>query len=151
MKRQVGLTLSLVATLLSSAAIIRAQSDGAQKQGEQPNVVKAVAPSDYPAIAVAARAEGKVIIEVKIDEKGQVKSAKGVEGLPLLQAISSVAARRWRFAPAADGSKDRSARLTFIFRLLSDKEKSQQETSFNPPYEIVYAVVPPKMVQRVNY
>lgn len=53
----------------------------------------------YPAIAKQARASGTVVVQVTIDENGNVISAKAVSGHPLLQAVSVAAARQARFSP----------------------------------------------------
>jgi len=53
----------------------------------------------YPAIARAARASGTVVVQVTIDENGQVISARAVSGHPLLQAVAVAAARQARFSP----------------------------------------------------
>ena len=150
MKRQFGLILSFAFILFVSAHTVQAQSDTiSPKQEEQPVVTKAVAPHGYPPIAVAVKAEGKVIVEVTLNAQGEVKGARAVAGHPLLQNFAATTARRWQFAPTTEDSKERSARLTFIFRLVSRED--QEATSFNPPYEVEYAVVPPKYVQTVNY
>jgi protein TonB len=53
----------------------------------------------YPAIARAARASGTVVVQVLIDENGNVVSAKAVSGPPLLLATAVAAARQARFSP----------------------------------------------------
>ena len=53
----------------------------------------------YPAIARSARASGKVVVEVIIDESGRVISARAVSGHPLLQASAVQAAYGARFSP----------------------------------------------------
>ena len=53
----------------------------------------------YPAIARAARASGTVVVQVTIDENGNVISARAVSGHPLLQAVAVAAARQARFSP----------------------------------------------------
>ena len=53
----------------------------------------------YPPIARAARASGTVVVQVLIDENGNVVSAKAVSGHPLLQAVATQAARQARFSP----------------------------------------------------
>jgi periplasmic protein TonB len=53
----------------------------------------------YPAIARAARAAGTVVVQVLIDENGNVVSAKAVSGPPLLLATAVAAARQARFSP----------------------------------------------------
>jgi len=53
----------------------------------------------YPPIARAAHASGTVVVQVLIDENGNVVSAKALSGHPLLQAVSVNAARQARFSP----------------------------------------------------
>jgi protein TonB len=53
----------------------------------------------YPPIARAAHAAGTVVVQVLIDENGNVVSAKAVSGHPLLQAVAVSAARGARFSP----------------------------------------------------
>ncbi|MBV8856013.1 MAG: energy transducer TonB [Acidobacteria bacterium] len=53
----------------------------------------------YPALAKSARAQGTVAIQIVIDEKGNVTSAVGISGHPLLQPAGVEAARRAKFEP----------------------------------------------------
>jgi TonB family protein len=53
----------------------------------------------YPDIARAAHASGTVVVQVLIDEDGNVISAHAVSGHPLLQAASVAAAREAKFSP----------------------------------------------------
>jgi len=53
----------------------------------------------YPQIAKAAHASGTVVVQVLIDENGNVVSAHAVSGHPLLQAVAVAAARGARFSP----------------------------------------------------
>lgn len=53
----------------------------------------------YPAIARSARASGTVVVQIIIDEEGNVISASAVSGHPLLQSSAVEAARRARFTP----------------------------------------------------
>lgn len=53
----------------------------------------------YPPIARAARASGTVMVQVTIDENGNVISAHAISGHPLLQASAVAAARGARFSP----------------------------------------------------
>ncbi|HJQ32566.1 MAG TPA: TonB family protein [Pyrinomonadaceae bacterium] len=52
-----------------------------------------------PPIAKSARALGPVVVEVLVDEDGNVISAKGVSGHPLLQQAAVEAARQAKFSP----------------------------------------------------
>jgi len=53
----------------------------------------------YPPIARAAHAAGTVVVQVLIDENGNVVSAHAVSGHPLLQAAAVGAAKSARFSP----------------------------------------------------
>lgn len=53
----------------------------------------------YPPIAKAAKAEGTVVVQVTVDEDGNVISAHAVSGHPLLQAVAVAAARSAKFSP----------------------------------------------------
>lgn len=53
----------------------------------------------YPQIARAAHASGTVVVQVLIDENGNVVSAHAVNGHPLLQAVAVQAAKQARFSP----------------------------------------------------
>ncbi|MFN2513591.1 MAG: TonB family protein [Pyrinomonadaceae bacterium] len=53
----------------------------------------------YPPIAKQAKASGTVVVQVLVDEKGNVVTARAVSGHPLLQAASVAAARGAKFSP----------------------------------------------------
>lgn len=53
----------------------------------------------YPALAKAARVTGSVVVEITIDENGNVISAVPLSGHPLLKNAAAEAARGWKFAP----------------------------------------------------
>jgi protein TonB len=53
----------------------------------------------YPPLAKAARVMGSVVVEVTIDENGNVISASAVSGHPLLKDAAVAAARGWKFQP----------------------------------------------------
>ena len=53
----------------------------------------------YPAAAIAINAEGKVDVQILIDEQGKVVSAKAVSGHPLLRNSAEQAARSAKFTP----------------------------------------------------
>jgi protein TonB len=53
----------------------------------------------YPPIARQAHASGTVVVQVTIDENGNVISAHAISGHPLLQAVAAAAARGARFSP----------------------------------------------------
>lgn len=53
----------------------------------------------YPAIGTAVKAAGTVVVQVTVDENGNVISARAVSGHPLLQAAATAAARQAKFNP----------------------------------------------------
>jgi TonB family protein len=53
----------------------------------------------YPPIAKQAHASGTVVVQVLVDEDGDVISARALSGHPLLQAVSVGAARGAKFSP----------------------------------------------------
>jgi protein TonB len=53
----------------------------------------------YPALARAARVSGAVVVEITIDENGNVISARPISGHPLLKDAATQAARGWKFNP----------------------------------------------------
>lgn len=53
----------------------------------------------YPPIAKSARASGTVVVQIIVDERGCVASARAVSGHPLLQAASVQAAQHACFSP----------------------------------------------------
>jgi TonB family protein len=53
----------------------------------------------YPPVAKAAHASGNVVVQVTIDEQGNVISARAVSGHPLLRAAAESAARQAKFSP----------------------------------------------------
>jgi TonB family protein len=71
----------------------------------------------YPAIARQINASGHVEVEITIDEKGRVLTAKAIKGHPTLKVAAEEAARKWVFRPVLlDGKPVRqSGTLTFVF------------------------------------
>ena len=63
-----------------------------------PTKIKDVRPA-YPAIAVAGRVEGVVIIEATIGPTGKVQDARVLRSHPLLEAAALEAVRQWEFTP----------------------------------------------------
>jgi protein TonB len=53
----------------------------------------------YPPIARSAHASGQVVVQVLIDENGNVVAAHATSGHPLLQAAATNAARASKFTP----------------------------------------------------
>ena len=73
----------------------------------------------YPRLAVIARIEGPVSVEVVISPEGRVEAARAVSGHPLLKPAAIEAARGWRFQPTLlNGTPVRvTGIITFVFKL----------------------------------
>jgi protein TonB len=54
---------------------------------------------EYPAIAREVHAQGLVIIEATIDERGNVVRAQVLKSIPLLDDAALAAVRQWKFTP----------------------------------------------------
>ena len=53
----------------------------------------------YPPIALAARVEGKVVVEVVVSKTGDLICARTLTGHPLLTAMTLRAVKLWEFEP----------------------------------------------------
>jgi TonB family protein len=146
MNKKLTCALMITCALVFSGWLTPAQTP--KPASEIPTVIQAVAPSTYPPIAIVARADGKLIVEVKINAGGKVVSTKVIQGHELLASTAASAAKRWQFA-ASNCSEERSAQLTFEFRIPVKQDDAQ--IAFNPPYGIIYAPMPPPMVNDTNY
>jgi len=63
-----------------------------------PRKIVDVAPV-YPELARTARVSGIVILEATIDEEGNVRDARVLRSIPLLDRAAVDAVRQWRFTP----------------------------------------------------
>jgi len=86
--------------------------------------IKKVSPP-YPPIAMAARAAGKVEVQVTISEQGEVIDAVAISGHPLLRDSSINAAKQWVFKPTELSGVPVKVQgiLVFNFTLVEDDSK----------------------------
>lgn len=139
------------AALLTGAAFVAAPASRIQTQPAEPPAVVAAAAPAYPAIAAAARAGGEVLVEVKVNNAGDVSTAKARSGHPLLRRAGEAAARRWKFAPAEGSNDPRTARLTFVFKLFEERKgESAAAAVFFPPYRVEVTHTPAESGSRGN-
>jgi TonB family protein len=129
----------LLAVIFSCSVSMFAQSQS-ESSREGPTVIAAVAPV-FPPIARAARAKGEVVVDVTVNSHGEVETSKVVSGHPLLQKVSEVAARKWKFAIAEGQST--SARLIFNFGYVDNKSDPEYTIIFVPKYKIEMIWNPP--------
>jgi TonB family protein len=82
------------------------------------NAIKMVTPV-FPTMAKKSNIEGRVTVEVEMDDQGNVVTAKAVSGPQLLRKAAEEAARRSKFKPAMFGSLPRKAigTITYNFTL----------------------------------
>lgn len=74
----------------------------------------------YPASAIAAKVEGVVVVEAKIDVTGRVTEARILRSIALLDQAALDAVRQWEFEPVvidAIGRVPIIATLTVSFKL----------------------------------
>jgi len=81
-----------------------------------PKPIKMV-PPDYPELARQAGAEGKVNVEVTIDETGRVIAARVVRSdtIPSLEKAALAAAKDWLFTPAKQRDMPVKAKIVIPF------------------------------------
>lgn len=133
--KMLAINLVITVVLSSAAALATVWGSGAE---DQPSVISAVAPI-FPPTAIAANINGSVVVEVKIDMSGKVTATQIIEGHPLLRQVRSFedTARRWQFNQVTRGDALRSARLTFVFRIMPKETPTDELTPvYTPPYQV---------------
>jgi len=73
----------------------------------------------YPPLAVKARVSGAVILEVVVDEEGNVSDIKILKGHPLLNEAALSAVQQWKYSPTILNGEPVSviATVTIVFTL----------------------------------
>jgi TonB family protein len=121
---------------LIGIGLIICHSAPAGQSSDSVAVVQAVAPF-YPPLALAAHISGEVIVEVEVNNNGDVVGVKALEGHKLLQPAAEMVARRWLFKAVDNNKGDRQVKLRFRFTLLKE-EYSREDLLpvFRPPFEV---------------
>ncbi len=65
---------------------------------QQSKLIRRVEPV-YPRLAIQARVSGTVILDVKVDEEGNVESIRVLQGHPLLIEAAKDAVAQWKYSP----------------------------------------------------
>ena len=121
--------------LLSSAMlVILIGSSSSVGAVELPRVINVTIPA-YPAVAVANRVSGAVLVDVEVNAEGKVTEANAISGPVLLREAAKKAALRWRFERVNVGEASRSVRLTFIFHEPSYVAPKKKKPKFTNPYQ----------------
>ena len=81
-------------------------------------IVKRVDPA-YPRLAVQARISGSVVLQIGVDEEGNVEDIRVIQGHPLLVDAAVQAVRQWKYSPTLlNGEPVRVVGIvTVVFRL----------------------------------
>lgn len=81
---------------------------------EKPVLIKKTVPR-YPDLARKAQIEGKVVVTVTIDKKGNVESAKIFKSVPMLDEAAQAAALQCKFKPAKQRDKFVKVKMNIPF------------------------------------
>lgn len=73
----------------------------------------------YPAAAKAMRAVGRVMVQVMLDESGNVMSAKATSGHPMLRQSAEAAARQSRFNPIKVNNQAVAATGVLVYNFIN--------------------------------
>ena len=79
-----------------------------------PNAVRMVTPV-YSVIAQRSNVEGRVTVDVELDENGDVTSAKATTGHQMLRGSAEDAARKSKFKPAMFNNRPNKGRGTIVY------------------------------------
>lgn len=127
---------NVIAITLFAVGIGTTSTSYSLKERAEPTVVRAVAPvfSNYQAAVPAANRH--VVIRVRIDNPGNVKSAENVSGIDV-NGQAKQAALRWKFSSTDRDNSERVANLTFVFQNMPEETSEEELTPiFKPPFEI---------------
>jgi TonB family protein len=110
-----------------------------QREQQQLKAIQKVDP-EYPEEARAAGVDGKVVVEVTIEETGEVSKAKVISGHRLLQQAAVDAVKQWRFSNPLKSQA--VVQLTIVFSLEDQPAPPQPEKSTLKNTHKVDAVYP---------
>ena len=82
---------------------------------EKPVIIKKAVP-DYPDLARKAQIEGKVVVTVTIDKKGNVERANIFKSVPMLDDAAIAAAMKCKFKPAKQRDKFVKVKMNIPFQ-----------------------------------
>jgi TonB family protein len=138
-RRPIFLLIVLLLSVNAAAASIRSQ--------QEPNVkiIKRVAP-EYPEEAERARIQGKVVLDLTVEETGNVSMAKVVSGPAELREAAVDAAKQWRFSNSTKTPV--TIQITLRFTLDPDSDTTPQQSSGLKNTYRVNAVYPEEALRK---
>jgi len=101
MRPRIAITLAVV---LAVVMLLGLPASAQQARGSRPVVTKVL--PRYPDLARPMRLEGNVKMTVIVAANGTVKSVDGTGGHPLLLKAAQDAISRWKWAPAAQETRE---------------------------------------------
>jgi len=142
-----------VAGGLPAQDLAKFEADAVRAVGniEPPKLVKQVNPV-YPQVARKGRVEGMVILEAKIDERGNVMDVRVLRSIPLLDQAAVDAVKQWKYEPLLIDGKARKAVFTVTVRFMlqgGDKDKLVEKFA-KGAVKIEGDIKPPKLVKEAK-
>jgi hypothetical protein len=127
----------LCAVVFVVGTVISLKAKSVTEQSSQsPPVVKAVAPAFIPFV-FGKPGSMTTVVEVKVDSDGKVSEAHIVEFSLFRDKSFEETAKKWVFAPVPDVKQERTARLTFVLRIMPKYTHWDELTTiFTPPYQV---------------
>lgn len=115
MRRVTGIAVVAVCVLVSALSLLPRETEKSDRPRFEPVEVVSIVEPIYPPNTIAV---GTVVLEVIIEESGEIEHVRRVQGPSPLAEESERTVRKWTFKPARlDGKPIRaSAILTFTFR-----------------------------------
>jgi protein TonB len=104
--------------LLLCTAVGSAGASDTPAYDEPPKLVKKTRPK-YPEAAFRDKLEGTVVVEIMIDDRGNVQDATVATSNPAFDQAALESVKKWRFKPARKDGKAVAtrARVPVVFRI----------------------------------
>jgi protein TonB len=82
----------------NNATAVISEQNAITQDVRPPKKIKDVAPQ-YPAVALAAKEQGAVILEASVDARGRVTDTRLLQSIPLLDQAARDAVMQWEYEP----------------------------------------------------
>ncbi len=126
MKNRFLLCVSLVFLGLSSVGLAK-EPVRLGNSSKSLKIIKKVAPA-YPEEAKKQNIQGKVVLDVTVDEQGKVNAIKTIKTAnPSLAETATKAIKQWEYAPLLLDGKPKAFIVTVTINFALDKEKEKSE------------------------